>query len=226
LNTDREVDIELNSIQILDQRMTSPIATREILIRAAQEELIQNHGHLEMQAVAKRAQVSVGLAYHHFGSKAGLIAAVVEAFYSRLDAEVFNDACRPPESWANWERRRIASYIAFHYDHPFAPLVIGTLSRAPEVLDVERAFTNKTLAGGARMIEAAQRDGFVPDRIDPHLTIALMSGGIRQALIGALMNEPRPDPEKLTDEIWAFMAGALRLTAGSRIGKKGRDKVA
>jgi len=96
-----------------------------------------------MQAVAKRAQVSVGLAYHHFGSKAGLIAAVVEAFYGRLDAEVFNDAGRPPESWANRERRRIGSYIAFHYDHPFAPLVIGALSRAPEVLDVERAFNHQ-----------------------------------------------------------------------------------
>jgi hypothetical protein len=52
-----------------------------------------------------------------------------------------------------------------------------------------------------------------------------MIGGIRQALIGALMSEERPDPEKLADEIWAFMAGALRLTAGS--GKKtGRGKVA
>jgi len=206
--------------------MTITIKTRERLVRAAEEELIRSHGHLEMQAVAKRARVSVGLAYHHFGSKAGLTAAVVEEFYNRLDDEVFDDACRPQESWAERERRRIASYIAFHYDHPFAPLVIGALSRAPEVLDVERAFTNKTLAGGARMIEAAQRDGFVPDQIDPHLTIALMSGGIRQALIGALMSEQRPDPEKLTDEIWAFMAGALRLTAGARIEKKGRDKVA
>jgi AcrR family transcriptional regulator len=205
--------------------MITPNATREKLVRAAQQELIRSHGHLEMQAVAKRAQVSVGLAYHHFGSKAGLIAAVVEAFFSRLDAEVFNDAGRPPESWANRERRRIASYIAFHYDHPFAPLVIGALSRAPEVLDVERAFTTKQLAGGARMLEAAQRDGFVPDHIDPHLTIALMIGGIRQALIGALTGEQRPDPEKLTDEIWAFMAGALRLTAGSAIEKNGCDKV-
>jgi AcrR family transcriptional regulator len=78
--------------------MSTPIATRERLVRAAQEELIWSHGHLEMQAVAKRALVSVGLAYHHFGSKAGLIAAVVEAFYSRLDAEVFNEAGRPPET--------------------------------------------------------------------------------------------------------------------------------
>ena len=206
--------------------MTTPITTRERLVRAAQEELIRSHGHLEMQAVAKRAQVSVGLAYHHFGSKAGLIAAVVEAFYNRLDEEVFNDSCRPSEGWADRERRRIASYIAFHYDHPFAPLVIGALSRAPEVLDVERAFTNKQLAGGARMIEAAQHDGFVPDHIDPHLTIALMIGGIRQALIGALTSEQRPDSEKLTDEIWAFMAGALRATAGAAIEKNGCDKVA
>ncbi len=75
--------------------MATTIGTRERLIRAAQEELIQSHGHLEMQAVAKRAQVSVGLAYHHFGSKAGLIAAVVEEFYSRLDDVAFNDARRP-----------------------------------------------------------------------------------------------------------------------------------
>lgn len=182
-------------------------------------------GRLPVTAQAKRARVSVGLAYHHFGSKAGLIAAVVEAFYSRLDEEVFNDACRPSEGWADRERRRIASYIAFHYDHPFAPLVIGALSRAPEVLDVERAFTNKQVAGGARMLDAAQRDGLVPDHIDPHLTIALMIGGIRQALIGVLMSKRRPDPKKLTDEIWAFMAGALRLTAGSGIKKNADDKV-
>jgi AcrR family transcriptional regulator len=206
--------------------MAPTITTREKLVRAAEKELLRSQGHLEMQAVAKRAQVSVGLAYHHFGSKAGLIAAVVEEFYSRLDEVAFNDTKLPSESWADRERRRIATYIAFHYDHPFAPLVIGALSRAPEVLDVERAFTDRQLAGGARMLEAAQRNGFVPAHIAPHLTIALMIGGIRQALIGALMSEQRPDPEKLTDEIWAFMAGALRLTASSGIDKNGRDKVA
>src|SRR5882757_1194340 len=199
--------------------MTTMIGTRERLIRAAEKELIRSHGHLEMQAVSKRAQVSVGLAYHHFGSKAGLIAAVVEAFYSRLDEVAFKGAKSPSEDWADREKRRIASYVAFHYDHPFAPLVIGALSRAPEVLDVETAFTSRQLAGGARMLEKAQRDGVVPDHIDPHLTIALMIGGIRQALIGALMSKQRPDPGKLADEIWAFMAGALRLQAGSVVDK-------
>jgi len=31
-----------------------------------------------------------------------------------------------------------------------------------------------------------------PDHIDPHLTISLMIGGIRQALIGALTGEQTP----------------------------------
>src|SRR3954451_20090525 len=104
--------------------MITPIATRERLVRAAQEELIRSHGHLEMQAVSKRARVSVGLAYHHFGSKAGLIAAVVEEFYSRLDQAVFKSARLMAHAWAERERERIAAYISFHYDHPFAPLVV------------------------------------------------------------------------------------------------------
>lgn len=186
--------------------------TRERLIGAAQEELIQGHGHFEMQAVAKRAQLSVGLAYHHFGSKAGLIAAVVERFYGLMDDAAFHGAHLVSEYWADREKKRISAYVAFHYQHPFAPFVIGALSRAPEVRDVEAAFTNRQLAAGARMLQAAQRDGVIAADIDPHLTIALMIGGIRQALIGALTSEQRPDPEKLTNAIWAFMAGALRLT--------------
>ena len=202
------------------------VGTRNRLVSAAQEELIQGQGHLEMQAVARRARVSVGLAYHHFGSKAGLIAAVVEEFYSRLDAAAFSGAKLPSENWAERERARIAAYVSFHYDHPFAPLVIGALSRAPEVLDVETEFTNRQLAAGARMLQAAQRDGIVAVDIDPHLTIALMIGGIRQALIGSLMCERRPDPTKLTNEIWAFIAAALRLTANAHVGVRDRTKIA
>jgi len=106
------------------------VGTRERLIDAAQAELIQGQGQLEMQAVAKRAQVSIGLAYHHFGSKAGLIAAVVEAFYGRLDAAAFTGAKLPTTTWVEREKGRIAATVRFHYADPVALLVIGVLSRA------------------------------------------------------------------------------------------------
>jgi hypothetical protein len=154
-----------------------------------------------------------------------LIAAVVEEFYNRLDEVAFSGAKLPSGTWADRERARIAAYVAFHYDHPFAPLIIGALGRAPEVLDVEIAFTNRQLAAGALMLQTAQRDGIVPDDIDPELTIALMIGGIRQALIGTLMSEHRPDPRKLTNDIWAFIAAALRLTARTDVGACDSTKV-
>ena len=187
------------------------IGTPERLIRAAQEELIHSHGLLEMQAVAKRAKVSVGLAYHHFGSKAGLIAAVVEGFYNQLEEAAFSPSKLVSADWAGREKERIAAYISFHYDHPFAPLVVGALSRAVEVLEVEQAFTKRQLTAGAHNLRVGQRDGVIPADLDPRLTIALMIGGIRQALIGALVSGHRPDRAELTDKIWVFVAGALRL---------------
>ncbi|KKB76832.1 hypothetical protein VW29_19540 [Devosia limi DSM 17137] len=206
--------------------MTAVGGARARLIAAAQQELIAGKGHLEMQAVAQRAQVSVGLAYHHFGSKAGLIAGVVEAFYHRLDAAAFTGADLPSRSWTDREKGRVAAYLRFHYAHPFAPLVIGPLSRAPEVLEVEAAFTSRQLAAGARMIAAAQRDNVVASPLDPHLLIALMIGGIRQALIGALMREPRPDLERVTDQVWGFMAAALCLTERAGIDLSHREQPA
>jgi len=205
---------------------TIRIGTPERLVHAAQEELIQGHGLLEMQAVARRAKVSVGLAYHHFGSKGGLIAAVVEAFYDRLEEVAFNPANLVSSDWAGREKERLAAYISFHYDHPFAPLVVGPLSRAAEVLDVEQAFTKRQLVAGAYNLRAGQRQEVIPAGVDPHLTIALMIGGIRQALIGALVKGQRPDRGALTEKIWVFIAGALRLPAGAGGAISARDKVA
>ena len=153
----------------------------------------------------------MGLAYHHFGSKAGLIAAVVEAFYDRLEHVAFAPSSLTASSWPGREKERIAAYISFHYDHPFAPLVVGPLSRAAEVLDVEQAFTRRQLVAGAHNLRTGQRDGVIPADLDPRLTIALMIGGIRQALIGALTKPDRPDRQALTEKIWIFIAGALRL---------------
>lgn len=200
------------------------IGASERLIRAAQEELIASHGLLEMQAVAKRAKVSVGLAYHHFGSKAGLIAAVVEGFYNRLEDAAFSPSKLVSPDWAGREKERIAAYIAFHYDHPFAPLVVGPLNRAPEVLDVEQAFTRRQLTAGAYNLRAGQRDGVIPADLDPRLTIALLIGGIRQALIAALTTDNRPDRVELTEKIWVFVCGGLRLPVPEALPERNRRR--
>jgi AcrR family transcriptional regulator len=64
------------------------VATRGRLLESARNELVERQGVLEVDSVARRAGVSVGLIYRHFGSKAGLVGAVVQAFYDRFEDEV------------------------------------------------------------------------------------------------------------------------------------------
>ena len=86
--------------------MLKKLGTAEKLLEAAEAELIASDGQMEMAAVARRAGVSVGLAYHHFGSKAGLVAAVVDAFYGPLREISLGTAIPPQLDWPARERAR------------------------------------------------------------------------------------------------------------------------
>ena len=89
---------------------------------------------VEAVTVAQRAGVSVGLLYRYFGSKAGLVAAVVDDFYDRLLAEVAAADDRELD-WATRERRRTENSVAFHYREPLAPIILTLLTREPEVAE-------------------------------------------------------------------------------------------
>ena len=83
-----------------NSRKRDPVATRQRILECAATLLAEGEGKLEMAWVARAAGVSSGLAYHHFGSKEGLLVAVVNDFYDRLEAASlmlrFDDA-------RNWE---------------------------------------------------------------------------------------------------------------------------
>src|SRR5260370_3835046 len=55
---------------------------RARIVAAALEELVAGDGDFEIGDVARRAKVAVGLAYPYFGSKAGLISAVITEFHN------------------------------------------------------------------------------------------------------------------------------------------------
>src|SRR3954452_1385474 len=101
---------------------------RQALLAAAADELVARGGRAEVADVARRAGTSVGLIYRHFGSKAGLLAAVVEAWFDRLDAEVL-DAPMPGRDWGERERRRTELTVAFHLRDPLAAPTLQPLPR-------------------------------------------------------------------------------------------------
>src|SRR3954471_12857797 len=134
-------------------------ATRTRVLNAAARELIAQDGRLEVQPVARRARGSVGLIYHHFGSKQGLLAAVVDDFYDRFDAVVIDPNPKPRTSWGEREHERTRLAIEFHYDDPLANIVLGRLAREPEVAAVEARRLARHIDAAARNIAIAQERG-------------------------------------------------------------------
>src|SRR5215210_7852182 len=132
-------------------------ASRRRLIAAATDELIERDGTLEVMSVAARARVSVGLIYRWFDSKSGLVAAVVDHFYDRLDATVFDPDPAPGASWAERERKRTELAVAFHYDDPLAHVVLSRLAREPRVAAIEADRVDRHVAAATRNLERGQQ---------------------------------------------------------------------
>jgi AcrR family transcriptional regulator len=184
-------------------------ATRQRLLDAAEAELIERDGALEVATVASRAGVSVGLLYRYFGSKAGLVAAVVDDFYDRL-LEVTAKAREAGDTWAERERRRTELSVDFHYREPLARVILSRLAREPEVAALEVRRLSHLVTDAARSVQRGQRRGEIPQDLDPRSAAAMLIGGFRVAMAEALSRETRPDQAKLTDELWRFIQYGTR----------------
>ncbi|MDJ0877848.1 MAG: TetR/AcrR family transcriptional regulator [Halieaceae bacterium] len=190
---------------------TPKIGGPQRLIAAAEQELIANHGHMEIAAVARRAGVSVGLAYHHFGSKTGLMAAVVDAFYEPIREIALGDGIPVDLEWGAREKARMAGLVDYYFNHPLAPLIAGRLAREPEVQDVERAHMDALLEAGARNIAQGQKLGVVNPDLEPHTTVAMLMGGIHLVIDRALIADQRPSRDEFLEQFWRLVSNALQL---------------
>ena len=187
-------------------------ATRRRLLEAARTELVERDGALEVASVAARLPVSVGLLYRYFGSKAGLVAAVVDDFYDRLVAEVSAADAMTGADWAARERRRTELSVSFHYREPLAAVILSRLSREPTVAAVEVRRIARLVEDAARGLERGQRRGELPPDIDARTIGAMLIGGFRVAMGEALTRPVRPPQPLLVEELWRFVVHGVRFT--------------
>lgn len=185
-------------------------AARQRTLQAAAEELVMT-GDIEVSSVARRAGVSVGLPYRYFGTRNGLVSAVVSDFYDRLDEAVTNREF-DGDTWYERERARVSAWVAHLYEDPLAPVVLTRLGGDLETAGIETQRLHTAIELGARNIAREQRDGdLLPDR-NPELLVAAVLGGVHTAVAVALTRSPRPDRARVTAELWAFVAGAAGAT--------------
>ena len=185
-------------------------ATRARLVAAASEALLAGGGDFEMSQVARLAGVSDGLPYHYFGTKAGAVSAVIDAFYDRYYAVVNQplDGSRP---WADRELERLQAWLGFLYSDPLAPVVLGKMGRTVQVASLESARQDELIALARRNIELGQKAGDISEVIDAGIAAAAIIGAIRHAASQAFQDPKPPPPSVLIAQLWGLIAGGLGI---------------
>ncbi len=184
-------------------------ATRARLLDAAERELLARGGHLELQSVARAAGVVPSVASHHFGSRAGLVGAVVDRFFDALHAEVLDRELREHGDWLEREHERLRRGVRFYWTAPLAPVVLGGLTRDPSIAAIETRRIGRVVEAGARNMAAAQRAGELPRGIDPRLASASVFGAVRQVVVTALGPGRRPSQRAAVAHLWRITVAAV-----------------
>jgi AcrR family transcriptional regulator len=186
-------------------------ATRRRLLEAATTELVERSGLLEVDSVAARAEVSVGSIYRHFGSRAGLIGAVVDDFYTRYRAAALEIDPAPGGRFSERERLRTELTVKFHYEDPLARVILWSLHLDPEVAVQEAAHLDVMIDHAGSVLALGQRRGELPPDRDPRFMGAMILGGMRRVLAVALAGDP-PIPERTTaGKLWVLNAAIMGL---------------
>lgn len=194
-------------------RRRDPKATRAKILASAEKLLAANNGALEMAWVAKDAGISHGIAYHHFGSREGLLLAVAVAFFEQLDEEVLMAPMTEFDSWRDREQARSRAHIAFVLSHPLGSIVTNQLSAIPAIAAIEAERWKLIVAEGARNIADGQRRGELGSEVSPELGAAMVLGAVRGAINQVVAAPTTIDIDQLNTEVWAFLGPGLKLHA-------------
>lgn len=189
-------------------------ATRQRLLDVARRVALDTGGHIELAVVAEAAGVVPSLVHRYFGSKSGLVAALVNDFFDRFHAEVLDVDLEAEGDWAHHERLRLERGVRFHYGEPLAAVIYGPLARDPDVARTDAARNAFVVERAARSIRKGQRRGELPVGVDPRIAGAAMFGAMRLVMVEALNRSPRPAPERVIEALWRQVAAAVGIPAG------------
>ena len=186
-------------------------ATLGRLLGCARDVAIANDGHLEVAWVAEEAGVVPSLVNRYFGSRAGLVSALIDDFFERLRADVLDLDLDDQGTWAFHERIRLERGVRFHYTDPVAVVVYTGLSREPEVAATENRHIDMVVKHAAANIRRGQARGELPASVDPELAGAAMFGAMQRVMVAALSRKRRPRPERVVEILWRQVAAAVEI---------------
>lgn len=184
---------------------------RQQLLDAARDELVRGNGVMELAALTRRAGLSTGALYHHFGSKSGLLVAIYDAFYDGL-AHAIGDSHLPAGTdWGVREHERTRLFVAYHFADPLAPILLNRTAPDPQLTELEAAYIQNMSDTAADNIRQGQILGRLPADLDPGSAGAYVIGGLRHGIAQQLRATPAPTPDQATERLWRLTAAALGI---------------
>lgn len=187
------------------------IETRGRLLDAARTVALRFNGQIEIARIAEVAGVVPSVVHRYFGSKNGLVIAIVGEYYDSLDKQVFTQDLRGSGDWVQSEKLRLQMGIDFMYQEPFAQVIHGSFARAPEVACCERERISAVIDRTAKGIKFAQKIGTLPHHIDADLAGAAMFGALVQVISHALSRKRRPSKKAVFEVMWRQVVAAVDM---------------
>ncbi len=182
--------------------------TRARLLEAAEQEL-HDRGRIEVTRVAERAGVSLGLLYRYFDDKPALVAAVVDRFYDRYEAEVFSTPSPAGVDWLTHEYERIKTEVEFLFGEPLSRRIVGGTPAEPAAAHADARRLGRHIEMAARNIEHGRRRGEIVSTVEPQLAAAAIIGGLRSCLAVALTEDSSMGAEDVVDTVRRISAAVI-----------------
>lgn len=189
--------------------MPRPPAGRQQLLAATRTELIGGNGTVDLASLTRRARLSTGAVYHHFGSKSGLLAAIYEDFYDGLKAATADAHLPADATWAVREQVRTRRWVDYHFSDPLAAHMLQRSALDPLLSELEATYLNAMIRSAATNIRRGQRNRELPRDLDADSGAAFVIGGLRHGIAQQLRARPRPSIDRATERLWRLTAGAL-----------------
>ncbi|WP_028478439.1 TetR/AcrR family transcriptional regulator [Nocardia sp. CNY236] len=190
--------------------MARPPIARRALLDAARAELIENGRVEDLSSVVKRAGVSTGAVYHHFGSKTGLLAAVYSEFFDGSEAAL-RTADHSCGDWIQREHHRTRAMVEYYFDNALTEVIMRTGVEHPAIAELEAAYLARVAEGAVRNLRDGQRCGALSPDLDVELVAAFLVGGLRSALATMVGRTPRPTIHTAVGRLWQFVTATVRI---------------
>jgi AcrR family transcriptional regulator len=189
--------------------------TREHILAAARELMIGAGFHrLSLDEVAKAAGVTRVTIYNQFGSKLGLLEAMLDAFGRRGAAGRMGAASAAADPWDGVVATITETVRFWSTDRPFLRRLLGLAAVDPETREVIERREDMRRRGWSMIAEALAGRGELPPGATKADAVAVFTALSSFPLFDALQRDGETSTEQTTATLVAFAKGWLGSTLG------------